>query len=100
VIQGRENLRFALEPRHAIDVERELRREDLDRDFAVQLGIARAKHFAHAAGAERRHDLIWAEAGACCQRHGLVVVSLQSSIGEKTSYELSRVPAPTVHGAC
>ena len=39
----------------------EVRREDLDRDVAPQLAVARAIDLAHAAGAERREDRVWAE---------------------------------------
>ena len=38
--------------------------QDLDRDVAIQLRVARAKDLAHAAFADRRSDLVDAEAGA------------------------------------
>ena len=37
MIQGRERLRLALEPREAVGVGRERRRQDLDRDLAIEL---------------------------------------------------------------
>ena len=40
---------------------REVRRQDLDGDVAPELAVARAIDLAHAAGAERRHDRVWAE---------------------------------------
>jgi hypothetical protein len=51
MIQGGENLSFALEARQAIEIECELRREDLDRDVAIQLRIARPIHLPHPARA-------------------------------------------------
>ena len=39
-------------------------RQDLDRDLAPEPRVARAVHLAHAAGAERRDDLVGAEARA------------------------------------
>ena len=57
-------LRFALEPREPIGVGGERLGQDLDRDVAIQLRVARAIDLAHAAGAEGRQDLVRAEAGA------------------------------------
>ena len=64
MIQRRERLRFALEAGQAIGISRERVGQDLDRDVAIQLRVARAIHLAHAAGADRRGDLVGAEAGA------------------------------------
>ena len=38
--------------------------QDLDRDVAIQLRVARAIHLAHAAGPEGREDFVGAEASA------------------------------------
>ena len=64
MIERREQLRFALEARHAVGVRRERRRQDLQRDVAIQLRVARAIHFAHSPGAEGREDFVGAEARA------------------------------------
>ena len=52
VIQRREHLRFAPETRQPIGVRGEQLGEDLDRDVAIQLRVARTIDLAHAAGAE------------------------------------------------
>ena len=52
VVQRGQGLGFALEPREAIRVGGERHGENLDRNVAPQLGIARAIDLAHAAGAE------------------------------------------------
>ena len=69
MIERREQSRFALEARHAIGVRRERRRQDLQRDVAIQLRVARAIDLAHAAGAEEREDFVGAEARTRGQRH-------------------------------
>ena len=55
---------FALKAREPIGVSRERRRQDLDRDLALQLRVGRAIHLAHAALADLRGDFVDAEAGA------------------------------------
>ena len=52
MVQRREGLRFACEPREPIGIARERVGQDFDRDVAIQLRVARAIHLAHAAGAE------------------------------------------------
>ena len=64
MIQRGERLRFAREPGQPIGIARERVGQDLDRDVAIQLGVARAIHLAHAAFADRRGDFVDAEAGA------------------------------------
>ena len=64
MIQRREDLRFALEAREAIGIVRERVRQDLDRDVAIQLRVARAIDLAHAACADRGDDFVDAEARA------------------------------------
>ena len=48
VIQRRQHARFALEPRQPFGIRGEDRRQDLDRDFTSECGIACAIHLAHA----------------------------------------------------
>ena len=57
-------LRLALKPREPLRIGGERLGQDLDRDVAIQLRVARAIDLAHAAGAERRQDLVRAEACA------------------------------------
>jgi hypothetical protein len=69
--ERREHLRFALEARHPELVVGEDIAEDLQRDVASELGIARAVHLAHAPRAEGGDDLANAdsrERSATCGR--------------------------------
>ena len=61
VVKRGEDLSFATETRQPIGIVRDAREQHFNRDIAVQLGIACAIHLAHAAGADRSDDLIWAE---------------------------------------
>src|SRR5262249_17923057 len=58
MVQRREHLRFASESREPFRIEGERGGQDLDRDLALQLRVARAVHFAHPTRAERRDDLV------------------------------------------
>ena len=64
MIQRGQRLRFALEAREPLGIGDEQLGQDLDRDVAIELRVARAIHLAHAAGAERGEDLVGAEARA------------------------------------
>ena len=64
MIERGEQSRFALESRHAIGVGRERRRQDLHRDVAIELRVARAIDLSHPAGAERGENFVGAEACA------------------------------------
>src|SRR6185503_17521629 len=70
MIQRRQQPRLALEPRKAIRIGRETGRQDLDRDVASQLRVARAIHFAHAAHAEQPDDFVDADPRLRYQRNG------------------------------
>jgi FAD-dependent urate hydroxylase len=67
--QRGEELRFTFETREPFGVERELRWQDLQRDLATELQIARAKNLAHSARTERREDFVRTETAATGQRH-------------------------------
>ena len=54
MVQSGQDVRFTPEAGHAIGIEREGVRQDLERDVAIQRGIAGAIHLAHPADAERR----------------------------------------------
>lgn len=58
MVQRRQHSGFALEPQEPIRVVRNGDRQDLDGDIALKLGITRSMHFAHAAVAERRKNLV------------------------------------------
>ena len=62
-------LRLALEAGEGARVIRDGLGEDLDRNVAPEPRVACTLHLTHAAGAERRDDLVGAEAGARLQRH-------------------------------
>ncbi len=47
MVQSRENLRLAPEPGEAVGIVREMFRQELQGDIALQLGVARAKHDPH-----------------------------------------------------
>ena len=58
VVERREHLRLALEPRETIGVARECLGQHLQRDVAIELRVARTPHLAHAAGTEQCDDFI------------------------------------------
>jgi len=72
VIEGGEELRFTLEAGHAVRSLRHLFREDLDRDLALELGVAGAIHLTHPALPERGEDLEDAEAGSGGEGHPFI----------------------------
>ena len=68
VVERRQHLRLAREACDAIGIEGKRVGDDLQRDVAIQLGIARTIHLAHAAGAEGRANFIRTESGARGER--------------------------------
>ena len=68
MVQRRERPRLALEPHQPVGVGGERVGQDLERHVASELGVAGAIDLPHAAGAERRHDLVGAEPDAGVQR--------------------------------
>ena len=67
--EGGDRLRLALEAGERVRVLGEVPRQDLHRDVALELGVARAEHDAHAALAELGDDLVRSEAGPGSERH-------------------------------
>jgi hypothetical protein len=65
------HLRLALEPGEPLRIARKYLRQDLQRDIAVELGVARSIHLAHTAGAKSASDFVRAETGPRNQRHGV-----------------------------
>ena len=70
MIQCREQLGFAMKPGEPLGVSGKAVRQDLDRDVALQPGIACAIHLAHAARSQQVQNLVRAESGARVQSHG------------------------------
>ncbi len=68
VVEGREQLRLALEADEALLVLRQLGRQHLDRHVAAELRVGGAGNLAHSARAERRHDQVGSETGPGWQR--------------------------------
>ena len=61
VIEGGGRPGFLLESRDAVRVRRHDRRQDLDRDFAMQARVVRPIDLAHAAFAQFIEDAVWTE---------------------------------------
>ena len=61
MIQRRQRLRFALEPREPVRIGGKELRQDLDRHVAIELRIAGAIHLAHSARADGLRDFVRAE---------------------------------------
>src|SRR5262249_14847984 len=69
MVERRENFRFTLESAHSVNIARELVRQNLDRDFALELQVAGAVDLAHAAFAEQSGDFVGTEDCAEWDRH-------------------------------
>jgi len=69
MIQRGRRARLLLEPAHAVCVGREGWRKDFDGHITLKPRIACLVHLAHAAGAERRENLVRTEPSADRERH-------------------------------
>ena len=69
MVERGQDLGFALEASHAFGVAGERFGEDLQRNIALQLGVACAIDLAHAARADGGEDLVRAKFRTRCQRH-------------------------------
>jgi hypothetical protein len=69
VVEGRNRLGLVGEPRAEFWVIRQLRREDLHGDAALQARVARPIHLAHAPGTDQGEDFIRAEASTRLKDH-------------------------------
>jgi hypothetical protein len=63
MIQRRNDLRFAVEALLHLGVGGEMRRENFDRDRAVQARVGRFVDLAHPARTQRRYDFVGPEPG-------------------------------------
>ena len=61
MVEGREDLRFALEPREPVRVGCKRLRQNLQRDVTIELGVSRAVDLAHTTGADLGQDLVLTE---------------------------------------
>ena len=64
MIQRRERLRFPSEAGEALVIEREEFGQDLDRNMAIELGVACAINLAHSTFTELVKDAVWPESRA------------------------------------
>ena len=62
MIERRQRLRLACEPREPVGIGGKRLGKNLQGDVAVELGVSRAIHLAHAAGAEQVAELEHADA--------------------------------------
>ena len=65
----RDRAGFAIEAVAKDRIGRQVSREDLDRDGAVETRVARPKHFAHTARPDPADDLVGSESRAFWQAH-------------------------------
>ena len=70
VVERSQRLRLAREPASRSAIVANRLGQDLDRDVAIELRVARAIHLAHAAGPERPEDFVLTEARPDRERHG------------------------------
>src|SRR5271170_6781704 len=85
MVERRQALGFALEARHALRVAGEEIGQHLQRNLALQLGVERAIHLTHAAGADGRKDLVGSEFGSSGQHHFLSTGTRRRSSSKKFS---------------
>ena len=71
MIQSGRGAGFLVETVKPVRLRRGGRGQDFDRDLAPQPGIAHTIHFPHAAGSDRREDLIRSERCSVLECHGL-----------------------------
>ena len=76
MIERREDLRFALKRASRSGSAGRRLGQNLERDVAIQLRVARAIDLAHPAGAEQRDDLVVAEPGSSREGHTASITSL------------------------
>jgi hypothetical protein len=69
MVQRRESLRFACEARQPIGIGGEGVGQHLQCDVAIEPGVARAEHLAHAAFAKLGDDIVDPQTGAGGERH-------------------------------
>src|SRR5262249_60387688 len=94
MIQGREDVRLALKPRQTLGIAGNGRREDFERDLALQPRIPRPIHLAHATGAERCNDFVGADTRPGGEGHRRAAVSYVSLTCFPGTSRFSSSPIP------
>ncbi len=67
MVEARERLRLALEPRQAFRVPRHRRRQHFDRDLTTKPRVARSIDFAHPSNPKGGQQLVLPESSPWCQ---------------------------------
>lgn len=80
MVEGGEDLRFAVKARHAVRIGGPVARQHLDGDIATKAGIAGAIDLAHAPSANLRNDTVGADRAAGGKGHACRIMS--SRLGE------------------
>ncbi len=70
VIQRRQHLGFAAEPRQPIGIRGHRRGKNLDRDSALQTAVGGLVNLAHSADADLADHFVGADAGTCAEHGG------------------------------
>src|SRR5215469_889671 len=94
MVERRERLRFASQPRHSLGISRKRLRQNFQRHVSVQTRIPRAVHFSHPARAYRAGDFIRPNF-ACYIQH---FFCLPSSLATRHSPALSEVEGSLATG--
>ena len=71
MIERGDGASLLLETAEAVGVAGEGFGEHFERDLAAKAGVAGAVDFAHAAGTQRRNDLVWSQMGSRREWHGM-----------------------------
>ena len=74
MIERREDLSFALEARETFGIGRDRRRQHLDRDVTMEVGVAGAIDLTHPPGSNGRDDLIGADARASGKSQAWMII--------------------------
>jgi hypothetical protein len=98
VVERGEHLRFAFEAREAVGIAREFLGQDLQRDIAIELRIARPIHDPHTACPEQAHDLVRSDVHSCGERHNPLRLRVEGPAPRAAwiSYGPRRAPTATV----
>ncbi len=88
MIQRRQRLRFAREPRHPLAILRERVGQHLERHVAIERRVAGPEDLPHPARANRRKDLVDAKPAAGSQGH--VAASIDATVRGRSVRGLSR----------
>ena len=94
MLQPRDDLRFAPEPRARIRIGQQIRAHHLDRDRALEPQVPRAKHRAHAALADHRVDAVLAVDHARRRRSPSPPPLPRITVGVKVGVRRRPAPAP------